>query len=204
MLLSKLFPTIYWWERDEQYTVKTNELLEYISVQRHDFLNHLQVISGLVQLNKSDRVRDYIDQVCNEIAELSVVTRLKVPELKAVLLVAVNAAHRCQVKVVFDINTNMEGCRVSGDILGQSVDECINLAFEHLSPPHVKDRRLLLCISESDKKYTVRFGFPGLPSSVVADLENKLKYCRGLIAINIQVGVAVTAERGEIYLVVPK
>ena len=185
--------------------MKLTEILEVVQVHRHDFLNHLQVISGLLQLNKVDKVNDYINQVSRDMGRLSVITRMQMPELKAVLLVAVNNAHKHQVDFIFDIDTDMEeNCNCPGEILALAVEECINAALKELSPPQVADRRLLFSLSENGKKYVFKFRFPGLSAAAVSNMQTNLEYCRSLKEQGVQVGLAVTVERAEVFLTVPK
>ncbi len=46
------------------------EILDAVTLalrrQRHDFLNHLQVIYALVQLGKTQRALDYIDELAKD------------------------------------------------------------------------------------------------------------------------------------------
>ena len=79
--------------------MRLEKLLDVIQVQRHDFLNHMQVISGLLQLNKLDRLRDYLGQVSMELARFSKTTRVKIPEVTACLLTAYNDAAMIQVEL---------------------------------------------------------------------------------------------------------
>ena len=184
--------------------MELSELLKVIQVQRHDFLNHLQVISGLIQLSKSEKVSEYINQVCEGMAALSVVTKLSILELKAVLLVAVYTAKKYQVEFVFDINTSMAGCIVPGDVLGRAVEECINQALEKLSAPDIEDWRLMVTIIENKKHFFFRFEFPGLLPETVTDLVNKLHYCRSLSKQGIQLDMLVKPASAGIYLSIPR
>ncbi|WP_169738546.1 Spo0B domain-containing protein [Desulfofalx alkaliphila] len=181
--------------------MKSKELLKIIQVQRHDFLNHLQVISGLVQLNKSDKVLEYIKKVSGEMGELAAITRLKIPELKAVLLIAINNCRKIQAEFVYQINPDLAQCTTAGSVLAQGVDECINLALEKLSSPGVEDRRILFTLDEDDAQYRFKFGLPGLSSGEVEGLAGELKYCR---AQSFEIDLAMTAGQGEIQLTVAK
>nr|WP_238480759.1 Spo0B domain-containing protein [Desulforadius tongensis] len=180
------------------------ELLEVIQVQRHDFLNHLQVISGLLQLNRGERVKDYIDQITREMAPLSAVTRLKVPELKAVLLIAVHKAKKHQIDFVYNIDTHLDDFAVPGAVLAEAVEECINAAVERLSPAHIEDRRLLFALTERENEFVFKFRLPGLSPGVLAGLEDKLRYSRDLSERDIHAGVAAASNGTEIYLTVPR
>jgi hypothetical protein len=54
-----------------------HQVISLLKRQRHDFLNHLQVISALAQLNKPERILEYIDQTNRELdLERSLTLRL--------------------------------------------------------------------------------------------------------------------------------
>ncbi len=184
--------------------VEVNGLLEVFQVQRHDFLNHLQVISGLLQLNKGERVRDYIQQVSKEYEMLSRITRIKSPEIKAVLLIANNEATKYQVQFQYDIQSTLESLTVPGEVVSYSLNQCINHALKFLAPPEVSDRRLKLSINEGEKKITIKLGFPGVPAEIVKDAEERMALKEALAAYNSSSHLAVTEKEAEIYLIFPK
>lgn len=184
--------------------METKGLLEVIQVQRHDFLNHLQVISGLLQLNKGERVRDYIQQVCGEYEKLSKITRLKSPEVKAVLLIASNEAAKCQVDLVLDIQTNMALLAVSGEVVAGALDRCFKQALKLLAPPEVLDRRIRLTISEGEKKVTIKLGFPGVPAEIVKEAQEQMALAESLAPYNSSSKLAVAEKEAEIYMIFPK
>lgn len=43
--------------------------LKMFSIYRHDFLNYLQVVAGLAQLNKTERLMDYIRKASEEVQQ---------------------------------------------------------------------------------------------------------------------------------------
>ncbi|MTI81517.1 MAG: histidine kinase [Firmicutes bacterium] len=173
--------------------MKTQELLDVMRVQRHDFLNHLQVISGFLQLNKSDRAKEYIDQISSDIRAQSVIARLEVPELKAVLMVAVNDATKYQVEFTYDINTRLENCSVPGESLAEPVGKCIKLAMDYLSHRELENRQLYLSITEEDG-IIFRIGLPGLSLDVMKEIKNKLP----------EQDIEVVPERSELYFIVSR
>lgn len=42
------------------------ELLRLLRGQRHDFLNHIQVVHALLQLNKIDRAKEYLENLAKD------------------------------------------------------------------------------------------------------------------------------------------
>ena len=44
-------------------------MLKMLSIYRHEFLNYLQVVAGLAQLNKTERLMAYIRKVSEEVQQ---------------------------------------------------------------------------------------------------------------------------------------
>lgn len=70
------------------------DLVDVLRVQRHDFLNHLQVISGFIQLKKYDRAGDYIKQVADELSQVGAIARLGCRSLAVEIFLAQLAASK--------------------------------------------------------------------------------------------------------------
>ncbi|OPY57786.1 MAG: sensory histidine kinase DcuS [Pelotomaculum sp. PtaU1.Bin035] len=182
-----------------------DNFLEIIQVQRHDFLNHLQVISGLLQLNKIERAREYIGQVSMEIAQSSKTARIKIPEVTLALLTCLNEAAKCQVEVELTINSNFAGCRVPGYAVGEAIEYSVNCAFEAMSSPEVKGRNLEIVFNESDKKYTCRILFPEPPQSDMRLFEDRLVFAGELLSpFGGRVNLAIANSGIEIFLYFPR
>jgi len=120
-----------------------------VSLQRHDFLTHLQVVSGLLQLKRDEQARDYIKKVAVEISRLSKVVHLKVPEAAAAILLAHHLANDYQVKMKYAVEANLEGCGISGPELGRALEIILGHAIKCLAPPENEDRELFLEIRSS-------------------------------------------------------
>lgn len=185
--------------------MNTGSFLEAMSAIRHDFLNHLQVISGLVQLNKFDRVREYIKQVSLEMEKLSSVSRLVVPEVAAFLTAAHFMAGKHQVRVLYDIDTNMGNCPVPGEILAEALEEAFNQSLDCLAPPGAPDRCLKISVAEWDRKYLLKLSFPDPPCSKAETARERLAGVgRKMVAYGGNVEMVVSGGGGEILVVFPQ
>jgi len=63
-----------------------SQMMSLLRRQRHDFLNHLQIISALAQLNKTERILEYIEQANRELDRERRLTALLPAEAGLVLL----------------------------------------------------------------------------------------------------------------------
>jgi len=133
------------------------KLLEVIQVQRHDFLNHIQVISGFLQLNKFEQAHEYIKEVSREMAVLSKTSRIKNPEVTAALLTGLNEASKYQIMIDVAVDSSLADCTVPGSVLGVALENCFNSFFEVMSSPDIKDKIIEVLFAQSDNKYTCRF-----------------------------------------------
>lgn len=52
----------------EENTQACTELIRLLRLQRHDFINHIQVIHGFLQLGKPQRALEYIEELAKDSA----------------------------------------------------------------------------------------------------------------------------------------
>ncbi len=112
--------------------MKAEEILKVVSVMRHDFLNHLQVISGYLQLDKKERAGEYIREVTWNLQRLSEVVHLKVPEIAAAFLLGEEMAAGVEARMQYNVQSDLNGCSVPGTVAGQAVYECLDQIFRFL------------------------------------------------------------------------
>jgi sensor histidine kinase regulating citrate/malate metabolism len=74
---------------------------------RHDFLNHLQIILGYLQLNKEEKAIAYIKEIYQEIQEISIITRLKNPYLVIALLLVLQKSKHYDIKLSFQVEQSL-------------------------------------------------------------------------------------------------
>ncbi|MGI9861592.1 Spo0B domain-containing protein [Moorella naiadis] len=84
------------------------EIIPLLRWQRHDFLNHLQVISGYIQLQKSDRALAYLRQAIDQMEQLGQIMRLLQPELALITLTRIEGATARGITPEVKIETRLE------------------------------------------------------------------------------------------------
>jgi hypothetical protein len=181
------------------------KLLDAIQVQRHDFLNHLQVISGLLQMNKVERVRDYLNQVCMEMVKYSKTARVAMPELTAALIIAINDAAMYQIELELSVTSDLSECTVPGSVVGEVLGLCLDSAFEIMSAPEIENRRIEVVLSENDRKYICRLLFPEPMLSDLSRFESALVPVADLLSpYGGRLNLAVANNGIEIFFTLPR
>lgn|GEM_PF-6592502 len=89
-----------------------SSLVQALRVQRHDFANHLQVIAGLAQLGKSERLLAYIQEVAAESAGLNAYAALKQAEIRTALLAKAYVAEACRLHFDLVAETDLADFRL--------------------------------------------------------------------------------------------
>lgn len=61
------------------------DLIAVVNRHRHDWMNDLQVLFGYIQMNKQDRIKEYIARLSDKLTRESLVAKLSDPDLVAYL-----------------------------------------------------------------------------------------------------------------------
>lgn len=66
-------------KRDKQR--QQTELLQVLSLYRHEWMNHIQVLMGYIGLGKPERIQEYMGKIKAKVHQESCLSKLGVPEL---------------------------------------------------------------------------------------------------------------------------
>lgn len=143
--------------------LRTNQQMEYLNQgmrkQRHDFLNHLQVVYSLIEMNETDDALAYLDHTYANLISVSRFLRTKNTAFNALLQAKSGV---CEEKgISFDMNIHSaldqliipawEFCSVVGNVIDNAID-----AVASVQKPHIS-----ICVHESMQMYTIRIANNG-------------------------------------------
>ena len=105
------------------------ELNTTLRVQRHDYLNHLQVVYGLIELEEYEEAKKYMELVFNEIIKVSRALKTAEPAINALLQAKLQAADKNKVYMTLNIKTDLkylkiepwELCKVLANIIDNGI-----------------------------------------------------------------------------------
>jgi len=80
-----------------------NIIIKGLRKQRHDLLNHLQVLYGYVQLDKTAPLKGYIKKTIEDLRQMAEVFKISDPMLQALLIEFIEKLQQTGCKVVVDI-----------------------------------------------------------------------------------------------------
>lgn len=147
--------------------IHTSELNDKMRAQRHDFLNHLQVIHGLLELNQHDDAKAYMRKTYEGIQSVTNVLKTSSPAVNAILQVKKNT---CIIKGInFKVLTTSTLSNLSFDvwdlcaILGNIIDNAIN-AVEHS-----ENKKIIVFIREDLHNHIIKVkdSGKGIPPTII-------------------------------------
>lgn len=138
--------------------------------QRHDFMNHLQVVFGLIELDQRDEARAYVERIYGDIRRVGRSMKTALPAVNALLAAKMADCEQKKVASKFDITSDWEGmpvpawemCRVLGNLIDNAID-----AMEDTEKPC-----LTVKMSETMLSYTfsVEDNGSGMPENVLLNV----------------------------------
>lgn len=141
-----------------------------LRAQRHDFLNHLQVVYSLIEMEEYGEANDYIEQVYGKITAVSRVMKTANPAVNALLQVKVAACEKAGIQVDVTITSQWETlestlpdwemCKVLSNLIDNAAD-----AMEAVPEG---EKRLVITLGENVKQYTFQVENTGemIPESI--------------------------------------
>lgn len=141
-----------------------------LRAQRHDFLNHLQVVYSLIEMEEYQEANDYIEQVYGKITAVSRVMKTANPAVNALLQVKVAACEKAGVQADVSITSKWEAlegvmpdwemCKVLSNLIDNAIDAMEAIPAER--------RRLAIALAENVKQYTFQVENTGerIPESI--------------------------------------
>lgn len=149
---------------DMDDTIEAMEQLNNtLRAQRHDFLNHLQVVYSLMEMEEYDEANQYIEKVYGKITSVSRVLKTASAPINALLQVKLAACEKEGVQVTLDITSpwkelpisGWEMCKVLSNLIDNALDAMVEIAPEN--------RHLTITLTENIKHYTFSVANTGTP-----------------------------------------
>ena len=130
--------------------------------QRHDFMNHLQVVFSLLELNDADEAMQYVESVYGDIKRTGSVLKTAIPAVNALIAAKRQDCEAQGIALALHIGSSWQGLPVPGWEMCRVLGNLIDNAREALLADEAStDRRIDLTIDETPGAYTFRVGNNG-------------------------------------------
>lgn len=147
------------------------ELNTRLRAQRHDYLNHFQVIYGLMELGEYEEAKRYINPVFKDIMKVSKALKTAQPAVNALLQSKIEAAEQKQIDLFLEIRSDLRDlpieawnlCKVLANIIDNGMNALAGIEQE---------KNLYVVIGESVDSYTFEISNngPEIPKNHLEDI----------------------------------
>ena len=148
----------------DETVAQMTELNTALRAQRHDFLNHLQVVYSLIEMGEYDEANQYIAQVYGDIQAVSKALKTRCAPVNALLRAKMAEAEQRGVRVNLAVHAAWDGLPLPGWEMCRVLSNLIDNALDALQGA-TADPRLDITLSEDVKSYAfeVKNNGPAIP-----------------------------------------
>lgn len=141
--------------REKLQNEMAQNTIHLLRCHRHDFLNHLQVILGFIQLNKLDKASDYIMNINAEIRGIHITNDIQLPEVAVLLYTKREEALRYNISFSFELTDGLQKPSIKETDLVRILANLIDNAFYELKklPDTVEKQVEVTCEKLDDHLY---------------------------------------------------
>lgn len=144
---------------------EAEKLITTLRSKHHDFVNHLQVILGLIQLKMENDATDYIKGLSKDLIQIEKLVSLKRPEVAA--LISSKLASLSYLQASLDINTTLAELSIPPEKLVSILGNLLDNAIYETS--FYKDKWIKIRIDQEEEWFIFEITNPGTIAPEIRD-----------------------------------
>ncbi|GAB4263752.1 sensor histidine kinase [Thermincola ferriacetica] len=142
-------------ERNREFE-DSREIIEILRLYRHDFLNHLQVITGFIQLNRPDNALNYINEVVDALKKQSLISNMEHPEVASLLFKKMYYAEREGIRFTVEPGSNLRGLDIPASVISGIIGNLVdNALYAARNLPPGEDRTVEIAFGEDNRCFFI-------------------------------------------------
>jgi len=164
-------------QTEEVYLEYMDELITHFRSQRHDFLNHMQVVYGFAKIGNLDGILRYLEELNLEADETLSLLQLKHPPMAALLRAKAATATVKQVQFQVSVKASLERLPIRPFELVKVIGNIIDNAFDEEIKAPEQQRYVEVTIEETSPSYIAIHVFNR--NSYIPPEQQSLIFCQG-------------------------
>ena len=134
--------------------------------QRHDFMNHLQVVYSLVELGDEQETLRYIENVYGALKQVGKALKTSVPAVNAMISAKQNDAQTRNIQMEIEVYSSLEGISMPGWELCSVLGNLIDNAFDAMKES--TGARVGVTLSQDEHNFILKVenNGPEIPSEI--------------------------------------
>lgn len=134
---------------------------------RHDYLNHLQVVYGLLELQEYEELKEYLTPIYKEMMKTGKALKTSKPALNALLMAKMNEAESQGIDVYVEVKSDLQHLPLEVWQLCKVLSNLLDNAITALKDVEV-EKKIEVDINETKESYVFQISDngPGIPSQL--------------------------------------
>lgn len=143
------------------------ELNSTLRAQRHDYLNHLQVVYGMMELNEYEDLHNYLEPVYKDMLKTGKALKTLKPAINALLKAKIGEAEGKDIDVYVEVKSDLKELHVADWEICKVLSNLIDNAMTALDGQN-GEKRIEIDVTETKEEYifTVSNNGPMIPETV--------------------------------------
>lgn len=158
MALCIILLIIYAWKMKQHYmTLRESyhdleKLNSNLRAQRHDYLNHLQVVYGLMEMEEYEELKTYLHPVYKDMLKTGKALKTAKPAINALLKAKMDEAESKGIDVYIEVKSNLQNLHVEDWELCKVLSNLLDNAMTALEEKE-GEKKIELDITEDQESY---------------------------------------------------
>ena len=128
-------------------------LNDRLRMERHDYLNHLQVVYGLMELEEYDEMNAYLRKVYRELLKTGKAIKTSRPAVNALLAAKSAEADAKGIEMQIEVKSDLKDLRIEDWELCKVLSNLIDNAMRALAESPGPERKLRINVTETADRY---------------------------------------------------
>lgn len=143
-------------------------LNDKLRMDRHDYLNHLQVVYGLMELGEYEEMNSYLKKIYKEVLKTGKAIKTSKPAINALLAAKSAEAETNAITFLIEVKSDLKNLQIEDWELCKVLSNLIDNAFKALEECDRPEKKVRIDINEDPEKYlfTVENNGPMIPDDI--------------------------------------
>ena len=151
------------------------KLNDKLRMDRHDYLNHLQIVYGLMELEEYDEMNAYLRKFYKELLKTGKAVKTSKPAINALLAAKLAEAEAKEIEFLIEVKSDLKKLGIEDWELCKVLSNLIDNAVKALEDYEGEEKKLRVNITETPESYifSVEDNGPKIPESIRENIFKK-------------------------------
>ncbi len=151
------------------------KLNDKLRMDRHDYLNHLQIVYGLMELEEYEEMNAYLRKFYKELLKTGKAVKTSKPAINALLAAKLAEAETKEIEFLIEVKSDLKKLGIEDWELCKVLSNLIDNAVKALEDYEGEEKKLRVNITETPERYifSVEDNGPKIPESIRENIFKK-------------------------------